>query len=101
MDIAARVRPKGQVTIPREIREALAIEVGDEVVFRVERDHSAPARVVLQAVEDDSFWNPPSPDELIRASGVGPYVFKRRADEDDHWDVEEFLDSIFGDRRAP
>ena len=62
MDIAARVRPKGQVTIPREIREALAIEVGDEVVFRVERDHSAPARVVLQAVQDDSFWNPPSVD---------------------------------------
>ena len=101
MDIAARVRLRGQVTIPREIREALAIEVGDEVVFRVERDRSAPARVVLQAVEDDTFWRPPSPDELIRASGVGPYAFERRPQEDDHWDVEEFLGSIFGDRRTP
>jgi antitoxin PrlF len=27
---------KGQVTIPRTVREALALQEGDEVVFRVE-----------------------------------------------------------------
>lgn len=36
MDIAARLRSDGRVTIPREVRDALAIEEGDEVVFRVE-----------------------------------------------------------------
>ncbi len=36
MDIAARLRSDGRVTIPREVREALAIEEGDEVLFRVE-----------------------------------------------------------------
>lgn len=36
MDIAARVTSKGQVTVPKVVREALGIKDGDEVVFRVE-----------------------------------------------------------------
>jgi AbrB family looped-hinge helix DNA binding protein len=36
MDVPARLRSDGRVTIPREVRDALAIEEGDEVVFRVE-----------------------------------------------------------------
>ena len=39
MDIAARLRSDGRVTIPREVREALAIEEGDQVVFRVDGGH--------------------------------------------------------------
>ena len=35
MDVSARVSSKGQVTIPRSVREALAIEEGDELIFRV------------------------------------------------------------------
>ena len=34
MDIPARVSSKGQITIPRAVREALTIEEGDEVIFR-------------------------------------------------------------------
>lgn len=36
MDVAARVTSKGQVTVPKAVRDALGIHEGDEVVFRVE-----------------------------------------------------------------
>lgn len=36
----AKVTFKGQVTIPREVRKALAIEEGDSVIFTVEGDHA-------------------------------------------------------------
>ena len=35
MDAAATVSSKGQVTIPKEVRQALGIERGDKLVFRV------------------------------------------------------------------
>jgi AbrB family looped-hinge helix DNA binding protein len=44
MDVSARVSSKGQVTIPRTVREALAIEKGDELVFRVEGQRAIIAR---------------------------------------------------------
>ncbi len=44
MDVAARVTSKGQVTIPRAVREALTIEEGDQVVFRVEGQRAILAR---------------------------------------------------------
>ena len=36
MDAAARVTSKGQVTVPKSVRDALGIHEGDEIVFRVE-----------------------------------------------------------------
>lgn len=36
MDVAARVTSKGQVTVPKVVRDALGIQDGDEVLFRVE-----------------------------------------------------------------
>ena len=44
MDTAARVTSKGQVTVPKAVREALGIEAGDEVVFRVEGNRAVLAR---------------------------------------------------------
>ncbi len=44
MDVAARVTSKGQVTIPRAVREALTIQEGDQVVFRVEGQRAILAR---------------------------------------------------------
>jgi AbrB family looped-hinge helix DNA binding protein len=35
MDVAARVTSKGQITIPKPVREALNLGEGDQVVFRV------------------------------------------------------------------
>ena len=44
MDIAAKVTSKGQVTIPKDVRDALGIAEGDEVVFRVEEHRAVLAR---------------------------------------------------------
>jgi AbrB family looped-hinge helix DNA binding protein len=44
MDAAAKVTSKGQITIPKEVRDALGIVEGDEVVFRVEGHRAVLAR---------------------------------------------------------
>ena len=44
MDAAARVTSKGQVTVPKSVRDALGIKEGDEVVFRVEGNRALLAR---------------------------------------------------------
>ncbi len=44
MDAAARVSSKGQVTVPKSVRDALGIKEGDEVVFRVEGHRAVLAR---------------------------------------------------------
>jgi AbrB family looped-hinge helix DNA binding protein len=35
MDVTARITSKGQVTIPKPVREALNLGEGDQIVFRV------------------------------------------------------------------
>lgn len=35
MDVAARISSKGQITIPKSVREALGLREGDQVVFRL------------------------------------------------------------------
>jgi len=62
MDVPARLSSKGQVTIPRAVREALSLEEGDEVVFRVEGDRAVIAR---------------SPDLLALAGSVDVPAAKR------------------------
>jgi antitoxin PrlF len=44
VDAAARVTSKGQVTVPKSVRDALGIKDGDEVVFRVEGNRAVLAR---------------------------------------------------------
>ena len=44
MDARAKLTSKGQVTIPRSVREALQLEAGDEVLFRVERSRALLAK---------------------------------------------------------
>ena len=44
MDVAAKVSSKGQVTVPKAVRDALGIKEGDDVVFRVEGDRAVLAR---------------------------------------------------------
>ncbi len=44
MDTAARLTSKGQVTIPKSVRDALGLKEGDEVLFRVEGKRAVLAR---------------------------------------------------------
>jgi len=36
VDVSARLSSKGQLTVPKAVREALGLAEGDQVVFRVE-----------------------------------------------------------------
>jgi antitoxin PrlF len=40
MDVGAKVTSKGQITVPKSVREALGLEAGDELVFRVHGDRA-------------------------------------------------------------
>ena len=51
----SRVTSKGQVTIPFEVRKALDIEQGDDLVFEVGEDRSARLRVVKRQKLSDFY----------------------------------------------
>jgi antitoxin PrlF len=71
MDAAAKITSKGQVTVPKAVREALGIKEGDAVVFRVEGNRAVLARTVdflslagsvkVPAARRNAAW-----DEVIR-----------------------------------
>ena len=44
MDARAKVTSKGQVTIPKLVRDALDLRAGDELHFRVERSRALVAK---------------------------------------------------------
>jgi AbrB family looped-hinge helix DNA binding protein len=44
MEAAAKVSSKGQVTLPKAVRDALGIEEGDQIVFRVEGNRALVAK---------------------------------------------------------
>jgi AbrB family looped-hinge helix DNA binding protein len=46
MDTRARVTSKGQVTIPKRVREALDLHEGDELLFRVESSRAVVAKTL-------------------------------------------------------
>ena len=48
----AKITFKGQVTIPKNIRNALAIQEGDSVIFSVEGDHAVVRPVKRKALVD-------------------------------------------------
>jgi AbrB family looped-hinge helix DNA binding protein len=68
VDVAAKVTSKGQVTVPKAVREALGISEGDEVLFRVEGHHAILAR---------------TPDFLDLAGTVSVPAARRNAAWDD------------------
>lgn len=47
MDFAAKMTSKGQLTVPKPVREILRLRPGDRVLFRVERN-----RAILTRTED-------------------------------------------------
>lgn len=46
MDAMARMTSKGQVTVPKAVREALELEEGDSLVFRVEGKHAVVSKTL-------------------------------------------------------
>lgn len=44
MDASAKLTSKGQVTIPKAVRDQLDLRAGDEIVFRVERSRAMIAK---------------------------------------------------------
>jgi antitoxin PrlF len=44
MDATARMTSKGQVTVPKAVRDALGIEQGDQVIFRIEGNRAVLTR---------------------------------------------------------
>ena len=45
MDVSATVTSKGQVTLPKAVRDALGLEAGDKILFRVHEDRAVLAKV--------------------------------------------------------
>ncbi|HUG30461.1 MAG TPA: AbrB/MazE/SpoVT family DNA-binding domain-containing protein [Candidatus Limnocylindria bacterium] len=44
METSARLSSKGQITVPRSVRDALGLKEGDNVVFRVDGERATLAR---------------------------------------------------------
>ncbi|HYM45620.1 MAG TPA: AbrB/MazE/SpoVT family DNA-binding domain-containing protein [Solirubrobacteraceae bacterium] len=68
MDVAARLSSKGQLTVPKAVRDALDLNEGDRVVFRIQGRRAVLGR---------------TPDLLDLASVVSVPAEKRRVAWDD------------------
>jgi antitoxin PrlF len=44
MDVAAKLTSKGQITVPKAVRDRLELEPGDQVLFRLEGGRAILAR---------------------------------------------------------
>ncbi|CAN5890803.1 hypothetical protein BH23ACT10_BH23ACT10_16210 [soil metagenome] len=82
MDAAAKMTSKGQVTVPKAVRDALGIKAGDEVVFRVEGNRAVLARtpaflelagtVAVPAAKRNATW-----DDVLRRTRAARATARR------------------------
>lgn len=45
MDVLARMTSKGQVTVPKAVREAMGLKQGDSLLFRVDGEQTTVKRI--------------------------------------------------------
>lgn len=76
MDTSARITSKGQVTIPKSVREALELREGDELLFRVEDSRAVIAKTPSFLELAGSVTVPPGK----RGTPWGEVVRRARAD---------------------
>jgi len=82
MDAAAKLTSKGQLTVPKAVRDALGLREGDTVIFRVEGNRAVLARtpdflaladtVRVPAAKRNVAW-----DEVIRRTRVARAAQRR------------------------
>lgn len=82
MDAAAKMTSKGQVTVPKAVRDALGIKAGDDVVFRVEGNRAVLARtpaflelagtVAVPAARRNAAW-----DDVLRRTRAARAAARR------------------------
>jgi antitoxin PrlF len=82
MDAAAKMTSKGQVTVPKAVRDALGIKAGDELIFRVEGNRAVLARtpdfldlagtIPVPAAKRNAAW-----DDVIRRTRSGRAAGRR------------------------
>lgn len=81
MEVSARMTSKGQVTIPKSVRDALSLAEGDAVVFRVEGNRAVLARTPDLLALAGAFSVPASvrgkPWDEIRSEAHRRYFGKR------------------------
>ena len=68
MDTSTKLTSKGQVTVPKPVRDALGLEPGDRLLFRLERGRAIVAK---------------SPDFIAQAGSVAVPPAKRGTPWDD------------------
>lgn len=82
MDVAARMTSKGQVTVPKVVRDALGVNEGDALIFRVEGNRAIVARtpdflelagrLPVPESKKNAAW-----DQVIRSARVSRATKKR------------------------
>ena len=73
MDMPATVTSKGQITLPKDLRDALGLKAGDKVLFRVHKDKAVLAKVPsFLNLGAASLYQPGKRERLGRGSDLRP-----------------------------